>query len=441
MAFPTLSRTQRVLGALGVLALIGGPLVVVACTGDEGPTGETGLAGQPGPQGTAGAPGLPGAAGVDGGGSVLSGACTQPCHTFGGVVDQWRFSNHSHPQENLIGGGPCGNCHALDGLQQRVANKFSIAPDSGTPTNVASGHMNYKPTTGAVTEIGYGGATTIGRIHCTTCHDFNPTNDPHITGKYVAGTARLRVPGGPTDTVFIEKSESSSATTGQSVAYKAANVCVMCHKSRKDVTSYIGVASVISSSHWGPHEGPQTDVYSGKGGYQFAGLTYGTSAHAAIGNACVGCHMTPNTANAGVPDHTMKPNVAYCKTCHTSYTGTDFDIQGGRTIVKKALMELEVALNDKGLLTRSQAAPYAPLSDDDLADGQFNLDLTRPGSAVGGGNQSLDALRAGSLYNYLIIARSKDLGVHNPTYEKQLLWDSIKEVTGLAPTTLSVRPQ
>jgi hypothetical protein len=442
MAFPTLTRNSGLLGALGVLVLGAGPLVVIACSGDEGQKGETGLVGQPGPQGPGGAPG-PGAGGDgDGdGGNILSGACTKPCHTFNGVVDQWRFSNHSHPQKNEVGGGACGNCHGVDGLQQRVANKFVVTPDSGAPSNVPSGHMNYKNADGVASEIGYGGATTIGRIHCTTCHDFNSTNDPHVVGKYVAGTARIRVPGGVGDTVFIEKSESSSAITGQTVAYKAANVCVMCHKSRKDVTSYISAANVISSSHWGPHEGPQTDVYSGKGGYHFAGLAYGTSAHAAIANACVGCHMAPVAENSNVPDHTMKPNVATCKSCHTAYTGADFDIQGGRTVVRNALKELEVALNDAKLLTRSAAAPYAPLSDDDLADGQFNLDLTRPGSNGVGGNQSLDALTAGALYNYLIIARSKDLGVHNPTYEKQLLWDSIRQLKGVDPTSIASRPQ
>ena len=440
MAFPSLSRTNRLLAALGVLVLGAGPMVAVACTGDAGPQGETGLAGQPGPAGVGGVGGLPGGGSADGG-SILTGACTQPCHTFGGVVDQWRFSNHSHPQENLVGGGPCGNCHAVDGLQQRVANKFVITADSGAPSNVPSGHMNYKSASGAVSEIGYGGATTIGLIHCTTCHDFNPTNDPHVVGKYVAGTARIRVPGGVSDTVFIEKSESLASTTGQTVAYKTANVCVMCHKSRKDVTSYITAANVIASVRWGPHEGPQTDVFSGKGGYQFAGLTYGTSAHAAIGNACVGCHMAPVAGNANVPDHTMKPNVAYCKTCHTSYTGTDFDIQGGRTVVKNTLKEIEVALNDAGLLTRSPSAPYAPLSEEDLADGQFNLDLTRPGSGPAGANLALDALTAGALYNYLLIARSMDLGVHNPTYEKQLLWDSIRQLKGVDPTSLASRPQ
>lgn len=435
MASPLFSR-RRTFASL--LVLVCGTAVAVACTGSDGEKGEIGPVGQPGPQGPGGLPGTGGA--VDGGGSILTGACTQPCHTFGGVVDQWRFSNHSHPQENLIGGGPCGNCHAVDSLQQRVANKYVVAPDAGTPVGVPNGHMNYSAAGGPVNEIGYGGATTIGLIHCTTCHDFNPTNDPHVVGKYVAGSAPLRVKGGATDTVLLEKSPVLGATTGQSVSYRAANVCVMCHKSRKDVTAYITAANVISSSHWGPHEGPQADIYSGKGGYQFAGLAYGTSAHAAIGNACVSCHMSPVAGNANVPDHTMKPNVAYCKTCHTSYTGTNFDIQGGRTVVKNGLSELQVALNAAGLLTRAAAAPYGPLADEDLADAQFNLDQTRPGGN-GGANFTLDALTAGALYNYLLLARGKDLGVHNPTYEKQLLWDSIKQITGANPTTLASRPE
>lgn len=422
------------------MASLAATLTVGACGGDDGPQGDSGVAGVPGPQGPPGPTGPAGGSATDGG-NVLSGACTQPCHTFGGVVDQWRFSNHSHPQNNEIGGGACGNCHGVDGIQQRVANNYVVTADSGAPVGVASGHMSYKTAAGGVGEIGYGGATTIGRIHCTTCHDFNPTNDPHVTGKYVAGTARIRVPGGVNDTVLLEKSPSTSAVTGQSVAYQAANVCVFCHKSRKDVTQYIAAANPISSNRWGPHDGPQADVYSGKGGYHFAGQTYGSSTHAGIKNACVSCHMGPVAGNANVPDHTMKPTVAYCKTCHTQYKGSDFDIQGGRTLVKNALSELEGALNDAGLLTRAEAAPYGPVESELLGDGQFHLDLARPGSAAGGGNQNLDAATAGALYNYLIVARSKDLGVHNPTYAKQLLWDSIKQVKGADPTSLPSRPQ
>ncbi|MBS2018814.1 MAG: hypothetical protein JST00_38460 [Deltaproteobacteria bacterium] len=432
----TIARTTGLLIALGVA----GATVAAACGGgDDGAPGAAGAQGVPGPQGPVGPAGEAGAPAPDGGG-VLSGACTLPCHTFGGVVDQWRFSNHSHPQNNEIGGGSCGNCHAIDGLQQRVANKYVVLPDSGAPVGVANGHISYKAANGAVQEIGYGGATTIGRIHCTTCHDFNPTNDPHVTGKYVAGQAPLRVKSGPTDLATFEKTASGTDPVGQSVSYKTANTCVFCHKSRKDISAYITASNTISSYRWGPHDGPQTDVYSGKGGYHFTGKTYGTSAHAAIANACVSCHMQPVAGNSNVPDHTMKPTVAYCKTCHTAYTGTNFDVQGGRTLVKNALAELEAALDAKGLLTRSESAPFAPLAEDQLGDGQFHLDLARPGSAPGGGNQTLDAETAGALYNYLILARSKDLGVHNPTYAKQLLWDSIEKVTGAVPTTLPSRP-
>src|SRR5262249_36963013 len=145
-------------------------------------------------------------------------------------------------------------------------------------------------------------------------------------------------------------------------------------------------SNVLSSSRWGPHEGPQSDVYSGKGGYQFAGLAYSSSAHASLPDACVSCHMRPVPANSNVPDHTMKPTVAFCKTCHTAYTGTNFDIQGGRTLVGNALAELQAALNVAGMLTRSTAAPYAELSADELADRQFHLDLVRPGGGASGAN-------------------------------------------------------
>jgi hypothetical protein len=433
------------LGFVVAAVLVGGSAGLAACgSGADGPKGEPGDAGPAGPVGPAGPRGEQGLPGpIADAGPVLGGACTTPCHTFGGVVDQWRFSNHSHPQNNEVGGGACGNCHGIDGLEQRLANRYAVAPDAGVPADVPKGHINFKATSGAVTEIGYGGATTIGRIHCSTCHAFDTTNDPHVTGKYLAGQAPLRVPGGVDDTVILEKTNDTTtgASTGQPLTYRAANTCVFCHKSRKDVSLYIVASNALSSTRWGPHDGPQADVYSGKGGYHFAGLAYSSSTHATVANACVSCHMQPVATNGNVPDHTMKPSVAFCKTCHTQYTGTTFDIQGGQSLVRKALSELQAALNAAGMLSRSESAPYAPLSDEDLQDGQFHLDLVRPGSAPGGGNIVANGPTAGALYNYLIVARSKDLGVHNPTYAKQLLWDSIKQIKGADPTSLPSRPQ
>ena len=432
----------RLIG-IGFIVAVGATSAGLAACGDgeNGAKGDPGAPGPAGPPGPAGTPGVPGN-GADGG-SILTGACTTPCHTFNGVVDQWRFSNHSHPQNNEIGGGACGNCHGIDGLQHRVDNKYTVVADAGAPTDVAKGHISYRAPNGAVSEIGYGGATTIGRIHCSTCHDFNATNDPHVTGRYLAGQAPLRVPGGVNDTAFIEKTGGTSPTEplGTALSYRAANTCVFCHKSRKDVSLYIVANNPLSNARWGPHDGPQADVYSGKGGYHFAGATYSTSEHSTIANACVSCHMQPVAANGNVPDHTMKPTVAFCKTCHTQYQGTTFDIQGGQSTVRKGLVELQGLLNDAGMLTRSPSAPYTALTEEQLGDGQFHLDTVRPNSAPGGGHIQANAPTAGALYNYLIIARSKDFGVHNPTYAKQLLWDSIRQIKGSDPASLPSRPQ
>jgi hypothetical protein len=430
-------------------------VAIAACTGETGATGAEGPQGSPGLPGEAGPPGPAGEAGVTivadaslEGGSVDT-TCFGACHGFGNVVDQWKFSKH-YLESNLAGdepawtaGGPCGNCHAIDGLERRVAGTVDVATGATIPTDVSKGHMSYQVGgTGPVLEIGYSGPGRVAIIHCTTCHQFDSTNDPHVTGKYVPGSAPLRVASGIDDYSVLEKSPAgSTSSVGQPAGkWKAGNTCIMCHKSRKDVTFYITSSNKLSSAFWGPHEGPQADIYTGAGGYHFAGMVYGSAVHTVVANGCQGCHMQPVKSNHDVPDHSMHPSLELCKTCHTTYTGTDFDVQGGQTTVKAALKELQAALNAKNLLTRSAAAPYVALSAAELGDGNYDLDRVRPGSAADGSDQVVDAATAGAIYNYLLIARGRDFGVHNPTYTKQLLFDSIKVIKGTTSTVLPVRP-
>jgi hypothetical protein len=435
-------------------ALMFGSISFAVSLSSFGCSGEQGPAGPAGPEGEAGAPGGPGPQGPAGDAAVIppvegGTGCTAPCHGFGNVVDQWQFSKHyimnaeAADEPAWTGAGPCGNCHAIDGLERRLAKDVGVAPDSGvTPTNVDKGHTNYLNGS-ALAEIGYTGPGRTAIVHCTTCHAFTPTNDPHNTGKYVPGSAPMRVASGADDYSMIEKSpEGSTTPVGQAAGnWKAGNTCVMCHKSRKDVTFYITAANKLSSPNWGPHEGPQTDVYSGLGGFTFTGLKYGTSVHTTIASGCPSCHMPPVASNKDVPDHSMHPTLAFCKTCHTTYTGTTFDVQGGQSLVRSALKELEAALNAKNLLTRGTAKPYPSLDATQLGDGNFELDKVRPGSMPDGTDQILDAATAGALYDYLLIARSKDFGVHNPTYAKQLLFDSIKTIKGTNPASLPARPE
>jgi hypothetical protein len=126
--------------------------------------------------------------------------------------------------------------------------------------------------------------------------------------------------------------------------------------------------------------------------------------------------------------------VSTCTTagCHTQ--AKNFDVGGGKTAMTSGIQELRAALNDMGWLTRSATAPYVPLAAADLADTQFSLDLTMPGVTGLTGDQ------AGALYNYLLLARGAAGGVHNPLYVRELIFDSVKAITGSAPVTLPVRP-
>lgn len=429
-----------------------GPTGVQGEPGEAGPEGATGPAGPAGPAGEAGPQGEPGVNGTGAGGEggmgnegVLTTSCLGPCHGFTGVVEQWKSSTHYATFVANLGGeevstwtGPqaCGNCHALDAIEQRVAGNVNYAGTVG-PLHSENGQLSYLASTnGKIAESTYLGGSSVAEVHCTTCHDSSANNDPHITGEvYSPGSFPLRVPSGPDDYAVLEKSSAPGLSDGTPAGnYTTGNACMWCHKSRKDVTNYIAASNSITSTHWGPHEGPQADVYTGLGGYHYAGKSYGNSSHQAFENGCITCHMPEIASNQGVGNHSFAPHVSTCTTAGCHANAKNFDVGGGKTAMSAGIQELRVALNTKGWLTRSEAAPYAPLSATDLADPQFKLDLTMPGVT------GLTADQAGAVYNYLILARGSAGGVHNPIYVRQLVYDSVLSVTGSPPATLPARP-
>jgi len=452
-------KCRTTLGILGKWASFGFGPAMAALLGCAGEEGQRGVAGPPGPvgsQGPSGTAGPPGPAGPPGSGMAipdggmaagLPTSCLSPCHGFNGMVEQWKTSTHYSTFISNLGGeevgtwtGPasCGNCHAQDALELRVAGTLGTLA-GGVVTNPAHGELGYRnPSNGALAESTYAGNSKVAQVGCVTCHSVTEATDPHRTGlPYVAGSFPLRVPSGASDPARIEKSPDTSGVIGTQAGVGTSNTCIWCHRSRKDVTNYIGPQNSITSAHWGPHEGPQADVFSGAGGYHFAGRAYGASTHQqALG--CVDCHMPQVAANSRSANHSFDPQLSACTSCHIG--ATSFDINGGRSQVRSSIAELQKALNNAGYLSRSVAAPYQPLSADELADGYFELDETRPGGGPDGGTLRLTADQAGALYNYLIVVRDKSSGAHNPKYTRQLIFDAYFAITGLPPTTL-VRPQ
>jgi len=417
-------KTQRpvVLSAFAAAKLVGSVLVVVsatialdACEGPTGPAGPPGAAGQPGAAGEKGQTGQAGTPGANGEAIAFDGglttSCLSPCHGFNGIIDQWKTSTHyfgaiTNTDETTAWtspASPCGNCHATDGLPSRLEGNYFLP--SG--------------------------------IDCNTCHDAL-TNDPHASGaNYVKGDFKLRVPTGVDDQAYIEKSDPDGGVTGTPAGkWGVSNTCVFCHKSRKDVTNYITASNAITSPNWGPHEGPHADVFTGKGGYGFAGKTYVNSTHQSTAG-CGTCHMPKVAANGNYPDHSFFPQIDTCSGtgCHAAASLAS-ELNSSRGVFNAAMQDLQRVLNNKGFLTRQTTSGPAPsLSNGELADKQFPLDKSRnPGGP-------LTAEEAGALYNYFLIARGGALGAHNPLYTKQLIFDSYVAVrTGGDPATPSSIP-
>jgi hypothetical protein len=400
--------------------------------GQKGATGETGAKGaqgKTGPEGKQGPPGEPDDSGAAGAGStgLLTTSCLSPCHGFNGIVEQWKTSRHYATYISNLGGDEvdtwtgataCGNCHAVDGIEQRVAGNVTHAGTTG-PTDLAHGQIGYlNSISGTVSESVYAGQATVAVVDCSTCHDTSDANDPHVTGKdYEPGSFPLRVPTGKSDQAVIERSSAVGTSDGTPAGdFGVGNACVWCHKSRKDVTNYVLATNNIGSAYWGPHEGPAADVYSGAGGYQYD-KSYGNSSHQNFSDGCVHCHMPSGDTNQGVGNHSFYAQLSVCNECHAN--PPNFDIVGGQSKVKVWLQRLRVSLNDLQLLSLdgTSALDAPTLAKDDFAADQARIKTGVPGDV------------AGALYNYFVIARASALGVHNPRYVGQLLYDSI-EATG-----------
>ncbi len=384
------------------------------------------------------------------GGAFIPVGCLSPCHGFNGVVSQFQSSVHyTEYLANVVSATPeaewttpgaaCGNCHAIDGLQQRVAGTVGTTGGAGV-VNLASGELLYAaPEGGAQTAATYTGSAAVAEVYCTTCHAVTNANDPHKTGiPWTPGSFPLMVDDDGGGSVFIEKSPPASGVTGTNAGnFGPGNGCMWCHRSRVDVTSYIKASNPMTSVRWGPHEGPQADLFTGIGGYQFAGQTYGQATHEQK-LSCVDCHMVPVADNGGVPDHSFAPNLSACLSCHSG--NTTFDVNGFQGDVQSALTAIETWFSGQGFLTRAGAAPYTPLTMAQLGDGNWASDEPVPGATIGGAALTQD--QAGVLYDYMLVARGGDYGVHNPRYIGQLLYDSYQVLVplGVLPG-FSSRPQ
>ena len=277
--------------------------------------------------------------------------CTE-CHDDTTVITgkQTGWSESMHGTGEAYGRGTsasCAGCHSGGGFSDMVAAGL-------TPDTVEVGDPN--PT----------------RQDCRACHQVHTS---YTTADWALET---------TDPVVLYAFEEVTYDGGKG------NLCANCHQPRRAIAAADPNGMInVSSSHWGPHHGPQSAMMLGMGG---AGDVVGfPGAHAMmVRDTCVSCHIGKDMT------HTFEPAVSACVVCHSD--AEDFDIDGLQTEVAALIAELGKLLIAKGLLDEE-------------------------GHPVVGDYPSAEAA---ALWNYIMIAiEDGSLGVHNPGYTKALLDASI----------------
>ena len=333
------SRKVLFFGLLLVFAL-----VLAGCAGAEGQTGETGPAGPAGPEGPAGSAGAAPAAA-----DMACTACHNDTSELTGKAESWSESLHGNGTTTAYAGGraSCAGCHSGGG--------FSAAIAAGVNNADAQESADPNPS----------------RPDCRACHAIHTS--------YTESDWALET----TDPVTFLAFEDTTFDGGMG------NLCVNCHQPRRAIAEAEDGMIEITSTHWGPHHGPQSTMLLGIAG---AGDVEGSpSAHASmVEDTCVSCHMGEGDV------HTFEPDVAACLGCHAD--AEDFDINGLQTEVEELAAELGEKLEAAGLLHEGHPNP-----------GTFPAEQTQ------------------AAWNWIYIAlEDKSLGVHNPAYTIALLEASLE---------------
>ncbi len=253
-------------------------------------------------------------------------------------------------------------------------------------------------------------------IGCFTCHA------PHVRGDF-----------------SLRKADKVNLANGATFDKGKANLCANCHQARRSAKKEVKERK-ISSSHWGPHHGPQSDMLVGTNGYELSGKKYSKSIHSLLPKAnCVTCHMAQPTGryrlSPAVGGHSFKVegevheapklNAAGClgSGCHKTMKqvkGTlifkrqarvDYDSDGKVENIQEEVQGLyERLINNKG--TGLLQTMKDPLYD---SKGKFIKNKVKYPVEV-----------VAALYNYKFVQEDRSRGIHNTTYAVQLLMDSIK---------------
>lgn len=248
----------------------------------------------------------------------------------------------------------CSRCHTTEGYQYYLANGQEAPMEESS------------------------------HISCFACHA------PHTNGDF-----------------SLRKEGPTEMMVGSTYDKGPSNTCAVCHQARAPEPA-IESASPITSSRWGPHHSPQSNILSATGAWVLPGATYRSShPHNTIAIGCVNCHMADLPANTIAGKHSfainyessgaIRVNSKGC-TCHgfvSDLVATNY------TDSSQARFEEELAVLGDLIVARGWLNPTTGL--------------------VVPANAPTNANDRGVLWNYLLLESDLSESAHNPWYAKDII--------------------
>lgn len=349
---------------------------MVSCT-KEGPAGPAGA------NGTNGTNGTDGKDGVDGNVSCLV------CHTavnMDGIATTFDGTKHASGTSFAYAGtrDGCAYCHSSEGFINFTRTGVSMAPATVTPLECVTCHSNHtsledgisapmRPVVNPVPSIAFPGTVYehgVGNL-CATCHQARRASTYYDK--------------------YTEPQTFSRTFTGDDIAMYQAHGAVGPDGSMELIGDTLFVTFDVpttyvytSSSHAGPHHGPQANIFAADIG-TMAGTPFDRDHH----TDCASCHVATELAGAG---HGFVPDVAKCNECH----GDAYDMGAEQVEIAARLHAVGEALEAIGAIHIAE-------------------DGVHPMYA------SLERAKWNAFWNYMCLLEDKSDGLHNFGYAKQLL--------------------
>lgn len=343
----------------GLTIFLFGMMLVFACEGPAGADGEQGLAGENGVDG------------VDGMDGANANAFCADCHNLEyrtEIKNAYALSVHAEGANVGYAGGrnACAKCHSHQGFHETLITGRDTTA-ANIPIPVA--------------------------FNCETCHGFHATLDSTEFPDYALNQTEPVV-------MMITQGTETLDLPG------SGNLCAYCHQPRHRDGFPLDPANTstthaITTTHWGPHHGPQSVIFMGEYGFEVSGSMSYPDEWKHQTKDCAWCHMA-DAVTADHGGHTFTPDVAKCNSCH----GDAVDVAGLQTEIEGLVASLSTKLQSFNLV-----------------DAEGHIIKSADGKGADWTNDE-----AGVVFNYLIIEEDRSHGMHNYPYVKALLQNSIEKV-------------